>query len=65
MKHLKGQFNFNSVLILVVTALISFGIKKLDESNTRLIELSVRMNAAEGRLSSIEGAVFKPRLNGN
>lgn len=51
------QLNLNTLLILVVTALLGFGIKKLDENNTALIQLSVTTRQLSEQVSTIKSEV--------
>ena len=51
---MKTQFNFNSFLILVVGALLTFGIKKLDENNTELVKVSTSQTYMVKRMDNLE-----------
>lgn len=51
------QVNFNSVILLCIGALITFGLKKLDEINTNVVKLHVRVDYLESRVSSFETVI--------
>jgi hypothetical protein len=54
MSRLKGQFNVNTVLNGIIIALITFALHKLDENNTTIIQLGVRVSALEHRVDYYE-----------
>lgn len=51
------QLNLNTILILLVGALLAFGIKKLDENNTSLIKLGVTTSHLSSQVSDMRGQV--------
>lgn len=59
MKYLKEQLNFNTFLILVVGAIVSFGVKKADDANTTLIQLNIRVNQLEQWRGNIENGTLR------
>ena len=59
MKIVKEQLNFNTVLIIIVGALVGFAIKKADEMNTNMIGLGIRVTATERRLNTLEATIYK------
>lgn len=58
---LNNQLNFNTILILVIGALLTLAIKKMDEANTTIIQLNLRMGIVESRVNVVEGAVLSIR----
>lgn len=51
------QLNLNTVLISMVGGLLAFGIKKLDDNNTSLIELGVTTRHLSSQVSDMRGQV--------
>lgn len=48
------QVNFNTVLIFCIGALISFGIKKVDEVNTEVVKVGTGQSFVVQRLDGVE-----------
>lgn len=48
------QFNLNSALSCVLGVLLTFGLKKIDESNTRLIEGNGKLVALNEKVSALD-----------
>lgn len=48
------QLNFNTVLIFAIGALISFGIKKMDEINTEVVKVGTGQSFVVQRLDGVE-----------
>lgn len=51
------RWNINTVLISLVGVLLAFGIKKLDDNNTSLIELGVTTRHLSAQVADIRGQV--------
>lgn len=54
---MKGHINFNSVLLLLIGALLAFGVKKLDENNTQIIKVGVQQESLMSRVDSLDKKV--------
>lgn len=51
MSKVKGQLNFNSLLISMLGGLFIFGLHKLDDNNTHVIELGTKVQMLEAQVN--------------
>lgn len=64
-KVVRNQINFNTILLIILGALVSLGVRKADMAFTQLTILTERENDMGRRMDNVESilGIFVPRTN--